>query len=152
MCTMFGEVLLFRQEDGSDIQLATFGDEFYARYENTDGYTVVYDEERGQYCYAQVVEGRFASTGTSVLKPVPQGLRRHLKESGTIRNEKFQRRYNKIRPRETTGSSHRFRTLGPANGLLEGRRVSQGQVRGLTILWTFLICRLKSLSLMWTRF
>lgn len=137
MCTMFGEVLLFRQEDGFDIQLATFGDEFYARYENTDGYTVVYDEERGQYCYAQVVEGRFASTGTSVLKPVPQGLRRHLKESGTIRNEKFQRRYNKIRPRETTGSSHRFRTLGPANGLLEGRRVSQGQVRGLTIIVDF---------------
>ena len=137
MCTVSGEILLFRQEKGPDIQLATFGDEFYARYETTDGFTVVYDEERGHYCYAQVVEGRFASTGTSVLKPAPLGLRRHLKEAGTIRNEKFERRYNRIRPRETSGGSHRFRTLGPASGLLEGRRVSQGSIRGLTIIVDF---------------
>ncbi len=79
MCTVSGEILLFRQEKGPDIQLATFGDEFYARYETTDGFTVVYDEERGHYCYAQVVEGRFASTGTYVLKPAPLGFRRNLK-------------------------------------------------------------------------
>lgn len=137
MCTIAGNTLLFRQENGPDLQLATFGDEFYARYETTDGYTVVFDEDRGQYCYASVYNGRFASSGTSVHKPAPLGLKRHVKESAQVRNEKFERRYNKIRPREASAPAHVFRTLGPENGLLEGRRVSKGNIRGLTIVVDF---------------
>ena len=39
---IFGETLSFGQERGPEVQLVVFGDEHYARYENLDGYTVVY--------------------------------------------------------------------------------------------------------------
>jgi hypothetical protein len=52
MSAIFGENLIFQQEKGSDVELVVFGDEFYARYQTKDGYTVVYDPDCGLYCYA----------------------------------------------------------------------------------------------------
>ena len=136
MSAIFGEYLIFRQEKGPDVELIVYGDEFYARYETTDGYTVVYDIDLGLYCYADVQNGQFISTATPLTKRPPVGLRRHLKESPDVRNEKFRQRYRVIRP-EKTATPHHLRTLGPTRGLLQGRRVSEGQVRGLTILVEF---------------
>lgn len=53
MSAIFGEYLIFRQEKGPDVELVVHGDEFYSRYETVDGYTVVYDVDRGLYCYAK---------------------------------------------------------------------------------------------------
>lgn len=136
MSAIFGEYLTFRQEKGPDVELVVFGDEFYARYETVDGYTVVYDVDLGLYCYADVQNGQFISTATPLSKRQPLGLRRHLKESPEVRNERFRQRYGLIRP-ERGATPHHLRTLGPTRGLLEGRRVSEGQVRGLTILVEF---------------
>lgn len=137
MCAIFEETLIFEQEKGADIELVVYGDEFYARYETKDGYTVVYDTERGLYCYALVLDGHFVSSGTSVMKPAPAGIRKHFKESEQVRNEKFESRYQLLRPSESSSFSHEFRTLGRANGLLEGRQVSQGVIRGLTVIVDF---------------
>ena len=41
MSAIFGETLIFQQDNGPSVELVIFGDEFYARYETTDGYTVV---------------------------------------------------------------------------------------------------------------
>ncbi len=56
MSAIFAETIIFPQENGSDVELVVFGDEFYARYETKDGYTVVYDPDRGLYCYALLMD------------------------------------------------------------------------------------------------
>lgn len=137
MSAIFGETLLFRQADGSNVELIVHGDEFYARYETTDGYTVVYDPDCRCYCYAIILNGRLASSGIPITKQPPATLRRGLRESATIRNEKFAQRYENLRSSSSLSAPNIARTQGQNNGLLEGRRVSEGQVKGLTILVEF---------------
>ena len=137
MSAIFGETLILTQENGPDVPLVVFGDEFYARYETPEGFTAVYDTDLGLFCYAVLLDGRFASSGAPIGKQPPPGSRRHLKEAEAVRNEKFNLRYNRIMPPADVGAGHRLRTFGMAQGLLPGRRVSQGAVRGLTILVDF---------------
>lgn len=137
MCELTGQVVVLGQHDGDDVQLRVFGDEFYARYETIDGYTVVYDTVVGRYCYALLGAGRLVSSGVPTTKPVPDGVRRHLKEDPAVRNETFERRYDEVRPREEDLAVSAERTLGPDDGLLEGRKLHQGVVRGLTLLVDF---------------
>ena len=137
MSSLNGEIIACGQRTGGDIPLHIYGDEFYARYETVDGYTVVYDSDLGRYCYATLAAGRLVSTGVHTGKPVPAEIRRHLKEGAEVRNEKFGRRYEQLRPRESDSGSMTTRTLGPDDGLLEGRKHFSGHVRGLTILVDF---------------
>lgn len=137
MSSIFGEVLTLPQRNGPGVDLLTYGDEFYARYESLSGYTVIYDGEQGLYCYALLLEGRFASSGVPLSKPAPPGIVRHLRESEQVRNERFEARFQLMRGRLTTGPGPIVQTFGRENGLLEGRRVSTGQVRGLTVLVQF---------------
>ena len=137
MSAIFNETLIFDREQGDPVRLVVNGDEFYARHETEDGYTVVYDSDLGQFCYAILLEGMFASTGVPISQEPPADLRRHLKESSSVRNEKFKQRYDQLRPTETDVNPHRFRTLGRNRGLLSGRLVSEGRVKGLTVLVEF---------------
>lgn len=137
MSVLVGETIVCGQRTGGEVQLRIFGDEFYARYETVDGYTVVFDKDYGRYCYALLAAGRFVSSGVPIGKPLPAGLRKHLKEDPDVRNEKFERNYNLLRPREIDPDSSGTRTFGPDGGLLDGRKLSQGLVRGLTILVDF---------------
>lgn len=137
MSAIYGETLILTQCNGPDVELVVYGDEFYARYETVDGYTAVYDTDLGLFCYAVLLDGRFSSSGSIIAKQPPPDLRRHLKESAKVRNEKFNLRYNRIMPPADVEAGHRMRTFGMAQGLLPGRRVSQGSVRGLTILVDF---------------
>ncbi|MEU7853276.1 M6 family metalloprotease domain-containing protein [Nonomuraea sp. NPDC049141] len=122
MSAIFGETLSFAQADGDEVRLVVFGDEHYARYETVDGYTAVYDTSAGVYCYANVEDGRFRSTGVRVDSyDAPDGVPRHLRERGTV----------------MAAARDIAMTQGPAGGLLEGRRLSVGTVRGLTILVDF---------------
>src|SRR5688500_1549654 len=135
MSAIFGEPLTFGQEKGPNIQLVVFGDEAYARYETPDGFTATYDTRLGLFCYARVRAGRFVSTRVPVADPPPGDLPRHLQERESVRQKKFLERQ---RPGAAlTRGAGRALTLGPNQGLLEGRRVSDGVVRGLTILVNF---------------
>ena len=49
----WGDVKTVRQSDGSTIQVAVFGDEFYGRFESLDGYTLVKNSS-GMFVYADV--------------------------------------------------------------------------------------------------
>jgi hypothetical protein len=98
MSAIFGETLTFPQEKGPEVELVVFGDEFYSRRETKEGYTAIYDDSLGQYCYAILREGEFASSGTPLSEPPPPGIPSHLEEAEPIRREKFARRYTQLRP------------------------------------------------------
>jgi hypothetical protein len=88
MTGIFGETLTFKQENGPDVALVVFGDEDYARYETEDGYTAVYDKDRGLYCYAALADGSFVSSGVPISEPPPPETPPHLKESNAVRHAK----------------------------------------------------------------
>ena len=138
MSSIFGEFLTFPQEKGPEVQLRVFGDEFYSRYENMDGYSVVYDQDHGLYCYAFLILGEFVSSGVDSSLSPPSGVRRHFKESEEVRNRKFEARYARMNPPASAFKpSLNLRTFGAEKGLLEGRRVSEGEIKGLTVLVQF---------------
>ena len=137
MSAILGETLVVQQADNPNIELVVRGDEFYVLHETKDGFAVTYDRDLGLYCYAILVEGRFESSRTPTTKQPPFGLRRHLRESAEVRKAKFDKRFAQLQPDDSVTDNTIHRTLGPANGLLRGRRVSEGHVLGLTVLVEF---------------
>ena len=138
MSSIFGEFLKFPQDNGPEVQLRVYGDEFYSRYESMSGYTVVYDQDQGLYCYAQLISGEFVSSGVDLSQSPPKAVRRHFKESEEIRNRKFEARYSRMNPPASAFKpSLNLRTFGSVKGLLDGRRVSEGEIRGLAVLVQF---------------
>src|SRR6187431_1438829 len=92
MSAIFGEILTFGQQNGPDIRLKVFGDEHYARYETLDGYTAIFDDLKGLFCYARLAAGTFRSTGVPVSDPPPAGIVRHLQESLAVSEAKAKSR------------------------------------------------------------
>ena len=137
MRSLNGETIVCDQHHGEPVQLRIYGDEFYARYETDDGFTVVYDTSKGCYCYAPLASGSFASSGASACDSPPAGFRRHLKETPEVRNDKFGQRYRQIRAPERDTGSNANRAFAPDDGLLSGRKLTEGNVLGLTILVNF---------------
>lgn len=137
MSAIFGETLNFSQENGPEVQLRVFGDEHYSRYEELNGYTVVYDESKGLFCYADLVGNRHVSTGVSLAQPVPAGIVRHLQESFAQRRARTEERRLRKKPEDRADNDEVVRTFGLNQGLLAGRQLSIGTVRGLTILVNF---------------
>jgi M6 family metalloprotease-like protein len=145
MSGIFSEQLTFTQENGPDVRLVVIGDENYARYETPDGYTVIYDTDLGLFTYAKVVDGYFVSSGVPMNAAAPTNTPRHLQEAETVRQEEYNRqRLLRQAPEpelmSITGPgdpSDIALTLGTNNGLLSGRRVSTGNVRGLTVIVEF---------------
>ena len=89
---VFGQTATFSQEKGPDIELVVFGDEWYARYETPAGYPVIYDEQKGLFCHAVVVEGRFLSTGVPATEAPPADAQRHARESQAVRRSKIRQK------------------------------------------------------------
>ena len=139
MSAIQGERIVLEQEQGNSVNLIVTGDEFYARLESPEGYTVVYDNKLGLYCYATLVNGRFKSTEIPLHKRPNVGTKKHLQESPAVRAEKFEARYRQLYQQERVipGAGGISYTYGENNGLLAGRRVSSGDVLGLTILVEF---------------
>jgi M6 family metalloprotease-like protein len=138
MSAIFGELLTFPQQNGSDVQLRVFGDEHYARYETIDGYSAIYDQAAGRYCYADLSGNRYVSTGVPIEQPPPPGIVRHLEESAAVKRAMVEER-ELLRTQQTQRGPGEVdvRTIGLNRGLLEGRQLSIGKVRGLTILVNF---------------
>lgn len=138
MSAIFGEGLSFGQRSGPEVRLIVHGDEFYARHETEDGYTAVYDDAQGLFCYAVLVGGAFVSSQAPISGGPPPHLPRHLQEVPAVRRGKRAARRTIVRPRSTARALAEANfTRGPNSGLLEGRRLSIGAVRGLTILVNF---------------
>jgi hypothetical protein len=88
MTALFGEKVPLSQENGPDVELRVFGDEFYARYETDEGYTAVYDPARGLFYYASLRDGAFVPTEAPVTGAAPPGLERGLVEVPSVRTAK----------------------------------------------------------------
>jgi len=77
------------QASGPDVELIVEGDEWYATYETPSGHPAVYDESRGLFCYARLVEGRFESTGVPVSEaPGADVAPPHTREAAAVRTAK----------------------------------------------------------------
>ncbi len=137
MSAIFGERLVFTQEAGPPVELVVWGDEFYARRETVSGYTVVYDRGLGLYCYAQLQRGRFVTTRVPIVKPPPPGVPPHLNEWPLVRRDRVAVRRRALEPSSLSVAGDVDLTFGPADGLLAGRRLTRGNVRGLTVLIQF---------------
>jgi M6 family metalloprotease-like protein len=70
------------QPDGRVLQLKMYGDEFYARTETAEGYTVLFSATDNTYYYAEPeTNGRsLRRSRTRATSPPPAGLVKHLKE------------------------------------------------------------------------
>ena len=95
MSAIFGELMSFDQENGPEIKLRVFGDEFYARYETEEGYTAIYDEDLGLFTYARLKAGRFISSGLDLSRSPPPDLEKHLEESDEVRLNKAAKRFSR---------------------------------------------------------
>ena len=95
MSAIFGELMSFDQENGPEIKLRVFGDEFYARYETEEGYTAIYDEDLGLFTYARLKDGRFLSSGLDLSRSPPPDLEKHLEESDEVRLDKAAKRFSR---------------------------------------------------------
>lgn len=91
-------VVPFTQPDGTRIEVIGSGDEFYAKFETKDGYTVVFDHTLKAYCYAkQAANGQLESTGVQVQKSTGEalGVQKHIRMSNDARKTQFVERYQK---------------------------------------------------------
>ena len=95
MSAIFGELMSFDQENGPEIKLRAFGDEFYARYETEEGYTAIYDDDLGLFTYARLKAGRFLSSGLDLSRSPPPDLEKHLEESDEVRLDKAAKRFTR---------------------------------------------------------
>lgn len=102
---VFGEKVSLGQANGPDVELIVRGTEMYATYETPDGFPVVYDDARGVFCFARVVDGQFESTGISVASPPPAGMERHAAESDLVRARKIEARTREMNQRAPTNDS-----------------------------------------------
>lgn len=143
MSGIFGETLTFSQAEGEQVRLVTFGDERYGRFETPGGFTVLYDEEAGAFCYAERAEdSALRSTGVRIDREVPPAaLARHLRDRLDRRRAWIRARTENMLPRPDAGippvEPEAMLTFGPDGGLLPGRKLDSGRVRGLTILVRF---------------
>mgnify|MGYP003591052418 FL=1 len=95
MSAIFGELMSFDQDNGPEVKLRVFGDEFYARYETEEGYTAIYDDDLGLFTYARLKDGRFLSSGLDLSRSPPPDLEKHLEESDEVRLDKAAKRFTR---------------------------------------------------------
>ena len=81
-----GKATEFVQPGGVRLSLRVFGDEFYARTETKDGYTVVFNPADKTYYYAQLgADGEsLVPSKVAADKAPPSGLQKHLEESNKV--------------------------------------------------------------------
>lgn len=91
-----GEDVLWTCKDGKQVNLKVFGDEFYARTATADGYTVIFDSDRGDYVYAlPAKDGKsLAKSGTAVSvdppRSIPPGLKEDPAKARSIREKNLE--------------------------------------------------------------
>ncbi len=85
------------QPSGQKLKLRVFGDEYYARTETSDGYTVTYSPKDGTYYYAGLSADGSDLIPLSITadKPATKAIPQHLDLSGAKIREKSQSRHSK---------------------------------------------------------
>ncbi len=125
-----GDPFVLEQPDGTEVSVLVWGDEFYQRIENLDGYTLIRDARTDEICYADLAaDGRsFVSTGVVVDEAPPAGLAKGLRLPAADRAAAAWSVRNKFAAQEAEVLAGKKRLPGPAN---------QGNVLGLTLIIDF---------------
>ncbi len=96
MVGVFEHKSLLGQLNGPDIELVVSGTELYATYETAEGYSVVYDDVLGLFCYASLKHGQFETTRIPASSPPPEGAVLHGRETDDVRSNKIKERMEKL--------------------------------------------------------
>ena len=125
-----GDAFVLGQPDGSRVDVRVWGDEYYQRVENLDGFTLVRDPGTGVICYADLAVGgdRLISTGVPVSDPAPAGLARGLKLTPTARGAAARKVRRQFLDFEAEALAAKAGNPQPS---------SLGDVRGLTLIIDF---------------
>jgi len=95
----FAKTIQFDQPDGTQISLWGQGDDFFAVFETTDGYTVTYDPAQKTYYYAAVSNDgtQLLATNLEVGKGDPKslGLAQHLRITKEAAAQQAKTRYDR---------------------------------------------------------
>jgi M6 family metalloprotease-like protein len=62
-----GEIVKFRQPDGTSVDVRLFGDEYYMRAEGLDNYTLIRDKTTGWICYAVLSDNGSGLVSTGIV-------------------------------------------------------------------------------------
>jgi hypothetical protein len=95
------------QANGPDVDLIVTGTELYATYKTLDGYPAIYDDHLGLFCFAQLVDGQYQSTGVPVTSTPPTNLERHVEESAAVRTRKIAERQSQMQQRSHSSSAEK---------------------------------------------
>ena len=141
-----GNIVSYKQSDGSALELRLYGDEFAGFFETHDGYTVIHDTQNGDFCYAKTVDDGSAlvSTGCPVgsIDPATLGVSPHVR----ITEEAFKRKVDAARARVGETSWERYwrqrksQSIMNADGqvqLAPPTQTTTGDYVGLTVLVDF---------------
>jgi hypothetical protein len=77
------------QANGPDVELVVSGTKSYATYETAAGYPAIYDDGKGLFCYAELIDGEYRSTGVPVTSSPPGDAVPHALESDEVRARKI---------------------------------------------------------------
>ena len=96
------KVFMFKNPDGSEIQVRGWGNQYYARFETMDGFTVVKNPDTGYYQYAKLSEdkNRLLATGVNVGEADPRSL--ELPQHIRIRREAVKKQAQKAHDADGT--------------------------------------------------
>lgn len=91
----FDRWIEFTQPGGAVVRIHGSGDEFSARFETAEGYTVVFDKALRAYCYARqdTTSGGLVSTGVPAHEPAPADLQPGVRMSVSARQAMIAERY-----------------------------------------------------------
>ncbi len=131
---MHGDIVSIRQLDGTFVEIAVWGDEFYAVGETPDGYTVVRDPDTGLYCYARLSSdgAELVSTGVPIgLGPAPVDIQEHLRISTEAASARARATREDFERRAFEGFST------PPDPAAKTRSTTTGEVVGITLIIDF---------------
>jgi M6 family metalloprotease-like protein len=125
-----GDRFVLEQPDGTKVPVRVWGDEYYQRIEDLDGYTLIRDPRSYEICYADLAaDGRsFVSTGVLVGDPPPAGLARGLRLPTAVRAELAREVRQEFERLDAARLADKTRDPEPSN---------QGAVLGLTLIIDF---------------
>lgn len=126
-----GQTVNVKQPDGTQVQITVWGDEFYHRIENSDGYTLVRDPNTGWLCYGGLSEDRSQLVSTGIAYKANVVLKnkttpKHIELPGGIIREKINKRKKQL-------SSDTINL----QGMTQAAQTGSSHILGLTLLIAF---------------
>ncbi len=142
-----GDIMQFKQPDGSIVDVKLFGSEFYMRSEGLDNYTLVRDEQTKWICYAKLSEDntKLISTGIVYRGTLndPASLRNNLNLPHHLQTDLNSRHKlieeNQLKLNGESHKNNRLSTPGQSGNSLAGTPINpvSGNILGLCIVVDF---------------